>query len=165
MLLVGATQLLGCGTETGLSIGYEPSAEARALGDGTTAVYRQRDMALEPPPYDPRAVQPNEPSLSDGQVKEAVDIAFDDERLSDFLAAHEHSVREVREAAGNHITVAVCFKEPVPPERGHHPLDLCDVDVKSENVTGVVWLVNTKIKEVGAVSPEWDYGTSCVPGD
>jgi hypothetical protein len=173
LLWAGAVQVSGCVSPDDAETSR---VETRRTAVDRTEVERAERVKplVEVPGYDPRAVQPEDaPPLSEEEVRRVVDIALSNGRVAEFVGRHDPEVAEVRKLSRAYFreagygryrpsaVVTVDFGKPVPPAEDRYPLAMCDIGGHSENVTGVVWMVDLKEGRVSAVSPHWDYEVAC----
>lgn len=139
----------------------------------------------DPPPVPSRSIEPSSPAAASDEVPPrgtidvgviegvseevataALGIALDHPRTR---PVHEASPFEVTEVAAHQtistkpatlVRVVIEFSQPLPP--GLWPDDeTCAIYRESDDITGVVWLVDPRAGEVAAYSPQWDYEVAC----
>jgi len=98
--------------------------------------------------------------LTKGEIRRATRLAVGDDRLDRFLERNPYDIVEVRRptkttgfSVQDGAVVTIELRQPVPMESW--PLDSCDIGRPSNEVTGVVWLIDLERREQSDVSPRW----------
>lgn len=103
-------------------------------------------------------------------ASQIVDVALAHPPTSGVHAGQPYEVTEVSAVAGetfggsgDHARVVIEFAEPLPPEVWPNEA-VCAIGRRSNDITGIAWLVSLDSEEVIAYSPQWDYAIDCVAG-
>ena len=116
------------------------------------------ESLVQPPP----TVSDPSPPIAEDITNAAMEVVLADERVSDFLAAHEYTVEGVTPLAGNDVLVTVTFVEP-RPTAGWPEIDACELGGTEGPATGLDFQVDLERGQVVALSPRWG-SVSCLSG-
>ena len=100
---------------------------------------------------------------------EIVEKALLHEPTSNVHQGQRFEVREVSAVAGEsfggsgrYARVLIEFAEALAPDAWPDEA-VCAIGRRSEDITGIAWLISLDTTEVSAYSPQWDESIDCVP--